>query len=32
MESGAITLSGPARDLLHDARIQEAYLGEARSA
>ena len=32
MESGAITLAGPARDLLHDARIQEAYLGEARSA
>jgi len=32
MESGAITLSGQAGDLLHDARIQEAYLGEARSA
>jgi branched-chain amino acid transport system ATP-binding protein len=32
MESGSITLSGEARALLHDARIQEAYLGEARSA
>ena len=32
MESGAITLSGEARALLHDARIQEAYLGETRSA
>jgi branched-chain amino acid transport system ATP-binding protein len=32
MESGTISLSGPARELLHDPRIQEAYLGEARSA
>ena len=32
MESGTITLSGEARSLLHDARVQEAYLGEARSA
>jgi branched-chain amino acid transport system ATP-binding protein len=32
MESGTITLSGEARSLLHDERIREAYLGEARSA
>ena len=32
MESGSITLSGEAKSLLHDARIREAYLGEARSA
>ena len=32
MESGSVTLSGDARSLLHDPRIQEAYLGEARSA
>jgi branched-chain amino acid transport system ATP-binding protein len=32
MESGSITLSGEARMLLHDPRIREAYLGEARSA
>jgi len=32
MESGSITLSGEAKTLLHDARIREAYLGEARSA
>jgi branched-chain amino acid transport system ATP-binding protein len=32
MESGSITLAGEARTLLHDARIREAYLGEARSA
>jgi len=31
MESGAITLSGNAKSLLHDARIREAYLGEARA-
>jgi branched-chain amino acid transport system ATP-binding protein len=31
MESGSITLSGDARTLLHDARIREAYLGEART-
>jgi branched-chain amino acid transport system ATP-binding protein len=30
MESGCITLSGDAKTLLHDARIREAYLGEAR--
>ena len=30
MESGGITLSGDAKALLHDARIREAYLGEAR--
>ena len=29
MESGAITLSGPAKDLLSDTRVREAYLGEA---
>jgi branched-chain amino acid transport system ATP-binding protein len=27
METGEITMSGPAIDLLHDARIQSAYLG-----
>ncbi len=32
MESGSITLSGEAKSLLHDQRIREAYLGEARSA
>jgi len=31
MESGSITLSGDAKTLLHDARIREAYLGEAPS-
>jgi branched-chain amino acid transport system ATP-binding protein len=31
MESGNITLSGDAKALLHDARIREAYLGEAPS-
>jgi branched-chain amino acid transport system ATP-binding protein len=31
MESGSITLSGDAKSLLHDARIREAYLGEARA-
>jgi branched-chain amino acid transport system ATP-binding protein len=30
MESGAITLSGDAKSLLHDPRISEAELGEAR--
>jgi ABC-type lipopolysaccharide export system ATPase subunit len=30
--SGAITLSGEAKSLLHDARIRDAYLGEAHSA
>jgi branched-chain amino acid transport system ATP-binding protein len=28
LEGGLVTLSGPARSLLHDARIREAYLGE----
>ena len=28
MESGLITLSGPAHDLLHDPRVRAAYLGE----
>jgi branched-chain amino acid transport system ATP-binding protein len=28
MESGLITLSGAAHDLLHDAKVREAYLGE----
>ena len=28
MESGAITMTGPAADLLHDPRVQAAYLGE----
>jgi branched-chain amino acid transport system ATP-binding protein len=32
MESGSITLAGEAKMLLHDPRIREAYLGEARSA
>src|SRR3954470_7613536 len=32
MESGTITLSGEAKALLHDARIREAYLGEAGPA
>jgi branched-chain amino acid transport system ATP-binding protein len=27
MESGRITLHGPARELLHDPRVREAYLG-----
>ena len=31
MESGSITLSGDAKSLLHDQRIREAYLGEARA-
>jgi branched-chain amino acid transport system ATP-binding protein len=31
MESGSITLTGDAKSLLHDARIREAYLGEARA-
>ena len=31
MESGSITLAGDAKTLLHDARIREAYLGEART-
>jgi branched-chain amino acid transport system ATP-binding protein len=32
MESGSVTLSGAAKTLLHDPRIREAYLGEARPA
>ena len=28
MESGLITLTGPAQDLLHDPRVRTAYLGE----
>jgi branched-chain amino acid transport system ATP-binding protein len=28
MESGAITMSGNAQDMLHDPRVQAAYLGE----
>ena len=31
MESGAIALSGSAKSLLEDARVKEAYLGEAES-
>jgi branched-chain amino acid transport system ATP-binding protein len=27
LESGRVTLSGPARELLHDPRVQAAYLG-----
>ena len=29
METGLITLSGPARDLLVDPKVRAAYLGEA---
>jgi branched-chain amino acid transport system ATP-binding protein len=29
MESGQVSFSGPAAQLLHDARVREAYLGEA---
>jgi branched-chain amino acid transport system ATP-binding protein len=29
MESGAITLAGPARELLHNPKVRAAYLGEA---
>ena len=28
MESGAIALAGPSRELLHNPRVREAYLGE----
>ena len=28
MESGLITLSGPAHDMLHDPKVRAAYLGE----
>lgn len=29
MDSGVITLSGSARDMLHDPKVRAAYLGEA---
>jgi branched-chain amino acid transport system ATP-binding protein len=29
MESGLITMSGPAESLLHHPKVREAYLGEA---
>jgi branched-chain amino acid transport system ATP-binding protein len=29
MDSGRISFSGPAAELLHDARVREAYLGES---
>ncbi|HEV3017752.1 MAG TPA: ABC transporter ATP-binding protein [Burkholderiaceae bacterium] len=29
MDSGQLSLSGPAASLLHDARVREAYLGES---
>ena len=32
MESGRITLEGPARELLADPKVREAYLGEAESS
>ena len=32
MESGRITLEGPARELLADPKVREAYLGEAGSS
>ena len=28
MDSGSITMTGPAQDLLHDSRVRAAYLGE----
>ena len=28
LESGELTLQGPARDLLHDPKVRAAYLGE----
>jgi len=28
MESGTITMTGNAQDMLHDPRVQAAYLGE----
>ena len=31
MDSGLITLSGKASDLLHDSKVRAAYLGEAAS-
>jgi branched-chain amino acid transport system ATP-binding protein len=32
LQSGRIALSGPARELLHDARIRDAYLGGEQAA
>jgi len=29
MDSGQISFSGPASELLHDPRVREAYLGES---
>jgi len=29
MESGQVSFSGPASELLHDPRVREAYLGES---
>jgi branched-chain amino acid transport system ATP-binding protein len=29
MDSGVITLSGSAKELLHDPKVRAAYLGEA---
>ncbi|CFW35408.1 ABC transporter ATP-binding protein [Bordetella pertussis] len=31
MESGEITLSGPAREMLHDPKVRAAYLGEVEA-
>ncbi|HEY4665222.1 MAG TPA: ABC transporter ATP-binding protein, partial [Comamonas sp.] len=28
LESGELTLQGPAQDLLHDPKVRAAYLGE----
>jgi branched-chain amino acid transport system ATP-binding protein len=28
MDSGLVTMSGDAQDMLHDPRVREAYLGE----
>ena len=30
LEGGLVTMTGPARELLHDARVRQAYLGEAQ--
>ena len=32
LQTGRIALSGPARDLLHDPRIRDAYLGGGQAA
>jgi branched-chain amino acid transport system ATP-binding protein len=29
MDSGVITLSGDAKEMLHDPKVRDAYLGEA---